>query len=310
MYLYFALGKIYEDLGEFEKAFACVREGNRIKRATYAYDIKRDNQFFANLKAVFSKQFCDRYESCGHKNNTPIFILGMPRSGTSLVEQILSSHPLVYGADELKELSQIVLASCRNFSGGEFPGCIVNYRPQDFERLGARYIESIQQYSSKNHITDKMPHNFMYIGMIRLMLPNAKIIHCKRDPLDNCWSLFKTLFAPPHEYAYDLSELGEYYKHYQDLMEHWHLTFPGYIHDIQYENLVTDQKLQTVRLLEYCGLEWHDDCLLFYQAQRRVSTASAVQIRQPIYRSSVHLWKQYKKQLSQLSRILHHSNLS
>lgn len=300
IYLNFALGKIYEDMEEYDKAFACLKDGNRIKRETFIYDIEQDFRFFSELKDVFTSQLFEQSESLGNGDPTPIFVLGMPRSGTSLVEQILSSHPKVKGSGELNILSQIVLNYCQD-TKDRFPGQVSQFDKEDFHLLGLRYIESIRQYSSsKDYIVDKMPHNFMYVGMIKLMLPNAKIIHCKRDPMDTCWSIFKTLFTSLHGYAYDLIELGRYYRNYRDLTNHWQREVPEQIHNIRYEELVEDQEKETARLLDYCGLKWDDSCMSFHKTERPVCTASAVQVRNPIYNSSIHRWKQYKHHLKGL----------
>ena len=300
IYLNFSLGKIYEDLEDYETAFVHIREGNSIKRATLDYHIQQDIRFFLRLKAIFTSRFLAQNRAGGNDDPSPIFVLGMPRSGTSLVEQIISSHPDVHGAGELNALAPIVLNYCRE-THGRFPDRLACLTPKDFHLLGSRYIEVVRSLSStKKHIVDKMPHNFMYTGLIRLILPNAKIIHCRRDPMDTCWSIFKTLFASPHGYAYDLIELGRYYRIYQDLMNHWQREFSEQVRNIQYERLIEDQKNETARLLEYCNLNWHDSCLSFHKNERPVITASAVQVRQSIYNSSIHLWKRYEHHLKGL----------
>jgi hypothetical protein len=174
-----------------------------------------------------------------------------------------------------------------------------------FLQVGTEYIRRIRELDAKSpHITDKLPHNFLNIGYIRKALPNAKIIHCRRDPMDNCLSIFKQEFAGRLSFAYDQEELGQYYLLYEDLMRHWHGAMPGVIYSIQYEELVADQENQTRKLLEYCGLPWDDACLAFHKTERRVATASFTQVRQPIYRDSVQLWKRYEKQLEPLRQII------
>jgi len=287
-----------------------TRAGNELKRNTYTYNIFETRDFFNGLKNVFDDKLFSKHVDTGYGENTPIFIVGMPRSGSSLLEQILASHSLVYGAGELKYLSQIVIHSSAKIAGIKFPYCAAKLSPDNFEILGAEYSKRLRQYSGAvKYITDKELHNFLYIGMIRLTLPNAKIIHCKRNPVDTCLSIFKTYFAGVHKYAYDLSELGEYYKLYQDLMEHWYKILPGYIFDIQYEDLVGDQEGETRKLLDYCELPWDEACLSFHRTIRPVRTASAEQVRRPIYNSSVGLWRRYEKHLSPLLSALEYNDL-
>ena len=239
----------------------------------------------------------------------PIFIVGMPRSGTTLVEQIIASHPYAYGAGELNTLSEVVKNLCRQKNMGHYPQCISGLDHDDFKRLGSAYLKNLAVYRSKNErcITNKMPHNFLYIGLIKKILPWAKVIHCKRDPMDTCFSIFKKFFTEKnsHPYAYEMNELGRYYNLYSDLMKHWHNLLPDFVHDIEYEKLVMDQEEQTRKLLAYCGLPWDDACLAFHKTKRRVATASSVQVRQPMYTDSVELWKQHAKQLEPLRRAIY-----
>jgi tetratricopeptide (TPR) repeat protein len=305
MNLAFGLGKAFEDLGEYEKSFKFILEGNELKRNTYTYNIFEDMDFFNNLKNVFNGQLLRKHAGGGHGDNTPIFIVGMMRSGSTLVEQILASHPLVYGAGELSDLSQIAIRSSEKITGTKFPFCVAKLSPQNLENLGADYTKRLRRFSgSVKYITDKALNNFLFIGMIRLILPNAKIIHCKRDPKDICLSVFKNCFTKAPMYANDLRELGEYYKLYQGLMDHWYNILPGYIFDIQYEDIVGNQEDTTRKLLEYCELPWDEACLSFHRTVRPVRTASAEQVRRPIYNSSVGLWRQYEKHLSPLLNAL------
>ena len=221
------------------------------------------------------------------------------------MEQILASHPKVYGAGELDCLKQIVSSI---FSKIDYAKFIYNVNQErvDFSGAGNEYIYMIRKHSdTARFITDKMPSNFLRIGMIKLILPNAKVIHCCRDPLDTCVSIFKNYFSlDGNYYAYDLRELGQYYNLYRDLMNHWHSVLPDFIYDIQYEDVVADQEKQSRALLEYCGLEWDDACLEFYRTDRPVRTASAAQVRRPIYKDSVQSWKRYENWLSPLLEVL------
>jgi tetratricopeptide (TPR) repeat protein len=302
--LAFGLGKAYEDLGSYEQSMECVIKGAGIKRNSYEYSISESQQQFDRIKEVFSPDFFAGHGDCGNPDRAPIFILGMPRSGTSLVEQILASHPDVYGAGELKDL-WLVLKSI-GLSADEGASRIVPKRFLELDAgaladLGKQYMARIREHSAKaKFITNKMPQNFMYVGFIRTILPNARVIHCIRDPMDNCLSIFKNPLPNDHGYANNMSELGQYYRMYQDLMDYWKDTLPGFVYDQRYEDLVKSVEEQVSSLLQYCGLEWDDACLEFHKTRRKVRTASNVQVRRPIYNDSVQLWKRYEKQLEPL----------
>ncbi len=298
----FGLAKAYEDLGEYEKAFEYMREGNQLKRTTFNYSIEQEQGIFDGIKKVFDRDLLNASVVTGVQDKTPIFIVGMPRSGTTLTEQILASHPQVYGAGELVYMDSII-SQLREGKNASYS--LRQTNEAVFLQIGTEYMGRIRALDAEApRITDKMPHNFLNIGYIRKALPNAKIIHCRRDPMDNCLSIFKQEFAGSLSFAYDQEELGRYYLLYEDLMRHWHEAMPGIIYDIQYEELVADQESQTRKLLEYCGLPWDDACLSFHKTERRVATASFTQVRQPIYRDSVQLWKRYERQLEPLRRII------
>jgi len=302
----FALGKIYEDIGDYNKSFEYILEANRLKRRSYKYSILNDQVFFERIKKTFTTDFFASHYGLGNQDKTPIFILGMPRSGTTLVEQILASHPQIFGAGELKILSRITNSICLEESKAQFPECLQDVNVGIFKIIGTDYIEKIRKYSEdEEYITDKMPSNFLFIGLIKTILPNSKIIHCIRNPMDNCFSIFKKGFTASHDYAYDLTELGQYYTLYLDLMAHWERVLPGFIYTLKYEEMVLDQYNQTKSLLEFCGISWDEACLTFYKTERRVSTASLAQVRQPIYKDSIELWKRYEKQLEPLKRAIY-----
>ena len=299
--LYFALGKAFEDLQMYEKAFEFFSIGNRAIRETIEYDISQDEDFFKRLMNTFSKPLLDWYSGSGFDDNTPIFILGMPRSGTSLVEQILSSHNDVYGAGELYDLRQTILTANHKVTQRRFPDYLGQLDRNKLTQFGINYVKRLREYSHHaRHITDKIPANFLYIGMIKLILPNARVIHCQRNPIDTSLSCFKNHFALGHRFSYDLQELGAYYRLYKRLMSHWDDVLPNYIFHFQYEDLITDQEKQTRVLLEHCGLEWEESCLSFHQTERLVRTMSSPQVRRPIYGDSVGLWKKYENQLQPL----------
>ncbi len=301
MHLAFGLGKAYEDLGKYEKSMEFILEAARLKRASIVYSISESEQLFSDIKATFSPEFFADSEGMGNQDPTPIFILGMPRSGTSLVEQILASHPDVFGAGELNDLSILTNRIGAGYSSGEFPAYIVGLDSKSFEDFGIEYVARLRHHSKDTrYVTDKMPHNFIRIGLIKVILPNARIIHCTRDPMDNCLSIFKNYFAVEHHYSYDMTELGRYYNLYLDLLEYWRNILPGFIYDLSYELLVTAQEKQIKMLLDSCKLSWHDACLDFHKTRRIVKTASKEQVRHPIYKDSLQLWKRYEKQLEPL----------
>jgi tetratricopeptide (TPR) repeat protein len=301
----FCLAKTYEKDGQYRDGFSYLSDGNRLKRSGYEYSLEEDRNFFGKIKDIFSKGFFQEHSGSGFDDKTPIFILGMPRSGTTLTEQIISSHPQVYGAGELPDLRKIVLERCGGEEYESFPELIGRLGRNDIAQMGKDYISGLRERdNSAERITDKMPHNFLHVGMIHLMLPNAKIIHCKRDPIDNCLSIFKQNFVGSHKYAYEQSELGGYYLLYQELMQHWHEVLPGFMFDLQYEDMVADQEGMTRQLLEYCDLPWDDSCLQFHKSERVVKTASYTQVRKKIYSDSVQLWKRYEQDLQPLINAL------
>jgi len=306
MHLAFALGKAFEDMKQYEKAFEFFETGNAIMRGTYEFSIDTIEADFERLKALFSKKLFAEHQNSGLLDETPIFILGMPRSGTTLVEQILARHPKVFGAGELEVLRQATEKEFGQLHGAGFAEVIKQASDDKYIDLGRNYIKEVRKLSKTTpFITDKMPVNFMFIGLIKLALPNSKIIHCCRDPRDTCLSVFKNYFtADGLRYAYNLAELGRYYRFYSDLMKHWHRTFPGFVYDIHYADLVQDQEGQSRALIQHCGLEWDAACLSFYKSDRTVQTASSAQIRRPIYKDSVQLWKRYEKQLTPLLEAL------
>ena len=301
IHLNFALGKAYEDLRMYEKAFGFLLDGNRIKRSTFDYDVSEDRAKIAKLMKTFDDRLFNRWAGCGFDDDTPIFILGMPRSGTTLVEQILSSHNKVYGAGELRDLGFTLFESNPIFKYPAYPDNMVELNGDDFAQFGAVYVGRLRQrFGYPRYISDKMPGNFLHIGMIKLILPQAKIIHCQRHPLDTCLSCFKNNFTSGQSFSYQLTELGQYYRLYQDLMSYWAEVLGDYILHFQYEDLVADQETQTRRLLDFCGLEWDSSCLSFHQTDRSVKTASVAQVRRPLYSGSVELWKNYENWLQPL----------
>jgi len=303
MSLHFALGKCYDDSKDYDQAFPHFLAGCRIKRSKLSYNPDDAARQFASLKDIFSQPMLERLRGAGNLSNLPIFVLGMPRSGTTLTEQIIASHPDVYGGGELHDLLRIAHENMATAPvQNDFPGNLHYVDKATLTAWGDAYISGIKQRSpSALKITDKMPANFFAVGLIHLMLPNAKIIHVNRNPVDTCLSCFTRLFNRKQEHTYDLAELGRYYVDYAQLMEHWRNVLPANAFlDIRYEDIVADQEGQARKLLEYCGLEWNDACLNFHKTKRSVRTASLTQVRQPIYTSSVERWKPYEKFLGPL----------
>ncbi|MCP4021706.1 MAG: tetratricopeptide repeat protein [Desulfobacteraceae bacterium] len=307
MHLGFGLGKIFSDLKKYEKGFDYILEANRFKRKDLDYNIADDQALFNSIKAVFNAYCFTEYKTAGSTDATPIFIVGMPRSGTSLVEQILSSHSKVFGGGELPDIPEVANQYLMN-PARKKENLLANAPLKIFNTAGQEYVRRIRRFSSSAlHITDKMPHNFLQVGLIKLILPKAKIIHCMRDPMDTCFSIFKHYFPGPSspEYAYDMTDLGMFYTLYLDIMDHWRAVLPGFTYDIQYENLVENQETETRRLLEFCALDWEEACLSFHKTKRTVATASSSQVRKPIYKGSVRLWKRYENQLAPLWKAIY-----
>ncbi|MFA6119954.1 MAG: sulfotransferase [Sideroxydans sp.] len=299
--LHFALGKCYDDTKDYDKAFPHFLKGCKIKRAKFNYAPDATARQFTELKEIFGKAYIDGLRGAGDPSGLPIFVLGMPRSGTTLTEQIIASHPDVYGAGELPDLLRIAHRKT-DPKTTTFPDNLRYLNPATLNAWGAEYVSGLKQRAPKaKHITDKMPANFFAVPLIHLMLPNAKIIHVNRNPVDTCVSCFTRLFHRKQEHTYDLAELGRYYADYARLMDHWRQVLPaGAFYDVQYENIVADQEGEARKLLEYCGLEWDAACLDFHKTKRQVRTASVTQVRQPIYTTSVERWRSYEKFLGPL----------
>lgn len=305
--LHFALGKSLDDIGDYENAMGHFMRGCALKRKTVNYDPVAQARIFDKIIETFDRTFIDRLRSGSNRSELPIFVLGMPRSGTTLVEQIIASHPAVHAAGELRDLS--LIANRRTVAGDMpdgFPDNLSALTPKLLASWGTDYVNGIRERApAVLRITDKMPWNFLVVGLIHAMLPNARIIHVSRDPADTCLSCFTSLFTDGQEFSYDLSELGQYYTGYARLMDHWRNVLPeGAFLDVRYEDLVADIGAQTSRLIAYCGLAWDNACLEPNKADRLVHTASAAQVRQPIYNSSVERWRHYEKPLGPLLEAL------
>jgi tetratricopeptide (TPR) repeat protein len=304
--LHFALGKALADAGDHRQSFQHLLQGNALKRQEFVdYDEAQLLKRFRRIEATFSAKLLNDKKAAGNPSSLPIFIIGMPRSGTSLVEQILASHPDVFGAGERYELGDLAQAIAGP-DGAEYPEAVAGLSGEQLYALGTRYLDAIQPLApAAKRITDKMPGNFFHAGLIHLALPNARIIHTRRDPRDTAMSCFSTLFAMGHPHTYDLAELGRYIRAYETLMAHWRRVLPpGAMLEVQYETLVGNLEAQARQIVDYCGLAWDDACLSFHKTARPVRTASVIQVRQPIYNSSVGRWQPHEKELQPFLRAL------
>jgi tetratricopeptide (TPR) repeat protein len=299
--LNFALGKAHADLKNSERSFRHLLRGNALKRERQVvYDEETALAGFARMRDVFTPELMQAKRGWGDYSRAPIFIVGMPRSGSTLLEQILASHSCVFGAGEIDDFAKAVT----DLPGASenFPEFISHLPHDDLRRLGRRYVESVSAKApGVMRITDKLLSNFANVGLIHLTLPNAHIIHAYRDPVDTCLSCFSLLFGDDQPYTYDLAELGRYYRAYETLMRHWRAVLPeGVMIEVRYEDVVANLERQARRVIAHCGLEWEDRCLQFHQTERPVQTASVTQVRRPIYHDSVGRWRPYRDLLRPL----------
>lgn len=296
----FALGKAFEDLGDYDKAWQYYHRGNQKQRPEVSYDPADFEDRQRKIRDVFSKEFLD--ERAGHGCDAPdaIFIVGLPRSGSTLVEQILASHSQVEGTAELPFLGKIASSIGRYRRDNlQYPESVRDLRNKDWKGYGRQYMEESRQHrtTQKPFFTDKLPNNFPHVGLLHLILPNAKIINARRHPLDSCLGSYKQLFGQGQHFTYDMFELAEYYKQYHADMQHWHTVLPGKVLDVHYEDTVLDLDSQVRRILDHCGLPFEEQCLRFYETDRAVKTASSEQVRQPIYKGALGKWRRYEKHL-------------
>ena len=304
VYINFALGKAYEDKGLFEKSFEHYERGNAYKKAQSRYKSNELTDEFQAQADVFDDAFVALHSGTGHGAPDPIFIVGLPRAGSTLLEQILASHSQVDGTMELPNmlsLAQKLRRGERMSMTNHYPAVLKTLEPQSFAEFGETFIKETRIHrGSAPFFIDKMPNNFRHIGLIRLMLPNAKIIDARRHPMGCCFSGFKQLFAEGQEFTYGLEEVGTYYKDYVELMDHWDKVFPGKVLRVQYEEVVADLDTQVRRILDYCGLDFEESCISFYENERSVRTPSSEQVRQPIYQSGVEQWRNFEDYLGPL----------
>jgi len=296
----FALAKELEDLGRHEESFAFLQEGSFKRKQQMSYEVADDIATMDKISSIFRRELLDaEHQSLSGKR--PIFVLGLPRSGTTLVDRIISSHSQADSLGESNALAFAVMRACEDDAGasGDKLDLVEQSARANFEDLGKYYIQSSEGLGAGiPRLVDKTPLNFLYIGLIHLAMPDARIIHLRRHPIDSCYAMYKTLFRMGYPFTYSLEDVGRYYIAYQQLMQHWRELIPSAFLDVDYENLVNDQESETRRILNYLELDWEDGCLDFHKHEGVAATASAAQVRQPIYSSSVGLWKRYQKQLS------------
>jgi tetratricopeptide (TPR) repeat protein len=304
--LLFALATALEQRGDVEGAWQYFTEGNALRRQRESYDPVQTTVLHDQLIEVFNRDFLERWHGHGHPGREPILIIGLPRSGSTLIEQILASHSTVEGTHELPELSLVARSTSRQRRDRQnYPLTVRDLGGSDFFELGQAYLDrTLRHRRGAERFTDKMPNNFPHVGLVSLILPHAKIINARRHPLDSCVGCYKQLFGRGQPFTYDLYELGEYYLEYQRVMDHWHTVLPGRVLDVQYERLVSNTESEVQRLLEFCELPWEDACLAFHENPRAVRTASSEQVRRPVYASALHRWRQYEAHLGPLFEVL------
>lgn len=302
--LHHALGKIYNDIGRYEDSLAHFIHGKKSKAMMFHMELHR--RTYANQKRSFTKTFFAARPGFGNEDARPVFIVGMPRSGTTLTEQILASHPQVYGLGELPDMRKIGRAL--NYGRPEpkdFTEAVAAMDAEGTRTLASQYLRVMERApAGALRATDKNPHNYEMLGVVALLFPNARIIHCRRDPMDTCVSCFMQNFNDNHGYNSDLTVLGQYYREYSALMDHWHEVLPLAMFELQYEELVADQEGMSRKLIDFVGLGWDEACLEFFSTERTVSTPSRWQVRQPIYSTSVKRWKRYETHLDPLKGAL------
>lgn len=303
--LHNALGLEFEAQRNYQRAYQHFEHCNIVRRKAESYDPVDTEDTHDRVIDLFDEKFLQQKPGA-EIHPAPIFIVGLPRSGSTLIEQILASHSQVEGTHELSDLSKVIRAMRRGVRHEvRFPEIVAALKAAGWSKIGKGYLERTEKHrSGARYFIDKNPNNFIFIGMLKLAIPNARIINARRHPLDSCLGSFKQLFASGQPFSYDMTELGEYYLQYQRLMDHWHRVLPGFVLDVHYEEVVADLDKQVARLLDFCGLPFEESCLRFHETKRAVKTASSEQVRQPIYATSVNLWRNYEQNLENLVHIV------
>jgi len=307
-HLCFALGKALEDRGEFAESFAYYERGNALKKAETRFKIEPIERNAGLQARICTREFFEGRPGYGCTNPDPIFIVGLPRSGSTLLEQILASHSKVEGTHELPDILRFVgelQGREPDDSDPRYPQVLRELPSSEFARMGEKYIADTRLYrTSKARFIDKMPNNFRHVGLIHLILPNARIIDARREPMACCFSNFKQLFAAGQEFTYDIEDIARYYRSYVELMGHWDEVLPGKVLHVQHEHVVDDLEGEVRRILDFCGLDFEPACLEFYKTERGIRTASSEQVRQPIFKTGVDQWRSYENWLQPLQHAL------
>ena len=296
-YIFFSLGKAYENIGDYDESFKFYKKANQLRRRKIYYSLEKENKLKKYIVQNFNQKNINKLKKFGHKSNSNIFVLGMPRSGTSLVEQILATHSNVYGAGEITFLQNTV----QNYFMSKKKYLDLNeIKIENIYNAGKYYDDNVSKiFKNKKNIVNKLPANFKWIGLIKMILPNSKIIHCKRNPADICLSIFQqNFYTLGNEYSFNLEEIVEYYNNYLKFMSHWQTIFMKDIYHLNYENLIHNQKVETKKLLKFCSLSWENKCMEFAKTKRIVRTSSHSQVRKKIYPTSIEKWKKYKSHLN------------
>ena len=308
VYLNFALGKAFEDKAEFETSFACYARGNRLKKSQSRYDAGQMTEDLAAQRAVCTSGFFAERDGFGYEAPDPIFILGMPRAGSTLLEQILSSHSQVDGTLELPNilsLSQRLRRRGREQGGLPYPENLARLSPEQCRDYGEEFIRDTRIHrQGAAYFIDKMPNNFRHLGLIKLILPNARVIDARRNPMACCFSAYKQLFAEGQEFSYSLADVGRYYRDYVNLMDHWDDVLPGFVLRVSNEDVINDLEFEVRRILEFCGLPFEESCLEFHRTERNIRTPSSEQVRQPVNPGGIDYWRRYEPWLEPLKKAL------
>ena len=312
-HLLFALGKAQEDNKQYDQSIAAYIKGNTLKSKQVPWDSRKFSEECDELIDFFNEEFFIDKEVVGDLNTDPIFVVGLPRSGSTLIEQILSSHSLVEGTTELQNiiaLSRKIANKKNSKSKSEYPSSLAKTQKEEFQKMGAAYINNTldQRVTDKPYFIDKMPNNFVHIGLIHLILPNAKIIDARRNPMDCCFSCYKQLFGSGQGFTYSQNRIGNYYLDYLRIMDHWDKVLPGKVHRVVYEDMIENTENEIKKLLEYCDLKFEQSCIDFYKTKRTVRTPSSEQVRQPIYKKGIGQWRNYEPWLGDLIKTLNLNN--
>lgn len=302
----FGLARLYEARKDYETAFRYYAEGNALHEKNFPFDIEGFESWIDSIKENFDAEWKENIDGYGNEELTPIFIVGLPRCGSTLVEQVLDSHSQVAGGGEMRVIPDIGELATFNLTGKPYPLSAKLLKAEGIKQLADYYLSFIRQMgiASTPHPTDKMLGNYCYVGLIHLLFPKAKVIFCTRNPMDHCLSMYQQCFYGKHPYGYNLTTLGRVYKKHMEMMEHWKSLLPGMIIEVPYEEMVADTEGMAKRIVAFCGMEWEEACLEFYRNTRAIRTASVLQVRQPVYNNAVDKWRVYEKFLAPLQESL------